>query len=247
MDAIDEILKLFGTVALYGGGSAAVAYGIFTYLGKGWIDARFAERLEAFKHEQNKEIQRLKIEVESVLSGALKMQEREFTVLPEAWAKLDDAYGATKWVASPMQSYADVSRMSDVEMEEFLANTELAESEKQRIRDATDRHGEFSRSEVYVKLIFWHRLGMANRAITMLNQYVASNGLFLPPDLKKLFKDITPILRTAMIKMEIGTRGEESTMKVDAWTKLVDEATPMFEAIEAAIGARLHAHGKTLP
>lgn len=48
MNTADQILKLVGTVALYGGGSAVVAYYIFRHLGKSWIDARFAERLELF-------------------------------------------------------------------------------------------------------------------------------------------------------------------------------------------------------
>ena len=73
MNAVDEVLRFLGEVVLYGGGSATVAFLLFQYLGKGWIDARFAERLEAFKHEQAKELQRMKVEVESVLSGALKV------------------------------------------------------------------------------------------------------------------------------------------------------------------------------
>jgi len=88
MNAVDQVLRFFGEVILYGGGSAAVAYLLFRHLGQGWIEARFAERLEAFKHEQAKELQRLKVEVESLLSGALKIQDREFAVLPEAWHKL---------------------------------------------------------------------------------------------------------------------------------------------------------------
>ena len=52
MTPVDQVLRFLGEVVLYGGGSAAVAFLLFQYLGKGWIDARFAERLEAFKEGQ---------------------------------------------------------------------------------------------------------------------------------------------------------------------------------------------------
>src|SRR3989442_1732393 len=97
MPTIDVILKFIGEVVLYGGGSAACAYLLFQFLGKSWIENKFAQRLEAYKHQQQLELQHLKVEIESMLSGALKMQEREFQVLPEAWKKLDDAFGTTNW------------------------------------------------------------------------------------------------------------------------------------------------------
>lgn len=133
MNAVDQVLRFFGEVVLYGGGSATVAYFLFRHLGQRWIEAKFAERLEAFKHEQAKELQRLKVEVESLLSGALKIQDREFTVLPEAWHKLNEAYSLTAWVVSPIQQYPDVSRMADDELEEFLATSELLETQRARV------------------------------------------------------------------------------------------------------------------
>ena len=248
METIDQVLQLLGTVALYGGGSAALAYGIFKHLGKGWIDARFSERLEAFKHEQAKEIQRMKIEVESVLSGSLKLQEREFSILPEAWKKMDDAYGLTQWLTSPMQQHPALNRLSDIELEEFLATSDLQESQKSSVRGASvgyDR--EHSREGVYQDVFFWHRLHRVKRAVADYQTYIASNGLFLPPSLKMQFNEITPHLWAAVSTMETAHEAKLWEMKSEAWKKLEENAKPLHLAIEAGIEERLHSHAKGKP
>jgi hypothetical protein len=247
MEDVDAILKFLGTVTIYGGGSAAVAYMLFKHLGKGWIDARFAERLAVFKHEQDIAIQRLKIEVESILSGALKIQELEFTILPEAWKKLDDAYGATRSIASPAQSYTDVGKMSEVQLEEFLTNTNFTESQKQSIRDAPTSYSSprgKDRDRVYQGIVFWYQLHLVHKSVRELQNYVASNGLFLPPDLKRMFKEMTPLLWSAVVAMEFSHEDKDWKVRSEAYQKLEDHAVPLHAAIEKAIEDRLHSHGK---
>jgi hypothetical protein len=240
MTPVDQVLRFLGEVVLYGGGSAAVAFLLFQYLGKGWIDARFAERLEAFKHEQAKELQHLRVEVESLLSGALKIQEREFTVLPEAWQKLNDAYSLTSWIVSPMQQYPAVGRMSDEELEEFLAESELAESQKTRIRGTDGRY----RDKEYQSLIFWHRIHRAKKAVGELQNYTISHGVFLPPSLKQQFSEMRPLLWSALTAVEVGHEASDYKMKSDAWKDLQAKAEPLHLAIEQSIEKRLHSHGK---
>jgi hypothetical protein len=241
MTPVDQVLRFLGEVVVYGGGSAAVAFLLFQYLGKGWIDARFAERLEAFKHDQAKELQRLKVEVESLLSGALKMQEREFTVLPEAWKKLDDAHSLVQWVAAPYQQYPDLERINDNELEEFLSSSELLDSQKTRIRNS-ERSG---RNETYQEIIFWHRLHRAKKAVADLQTYTASHGLFLPPELKQQFKEMHPILWSAISGMQIGQEARDYKMRTKAWDDLKAKGDPLHSAIEVAIEERLHSHGRT--
>lgn len=239
MNAVDEVLRFLGEVVLYGGGSATVAFLLFQYLGKGWIDARFAERLEAFKHEQAKELQRMKVEVESVLSGALKLQDREFTVLPDAWHKLNEAYSLTAWVVSPMQQYPSVGRMADDELDEFLKGSELLDSQKTRVRDANFRE----RDKTYQAHIFWHRMGRAKKAASELQTYVASQGLFLPPSLKQQFSEMLPILWRALTSKEVGHEAEDWEMQSEAWDELQAKGESLHKLIEKAIEDRLHSHG----
>jgi len=242
MTPIDLFLRFLGEVVLYGGGSAAVAFLLFQYLGKGWIDARFSEQLEAFKHEQAKELQRMKIEVESLLSGALKIQEREFTILPDAWHKLNEAYSVTTWLVSPMQQFPAVGKMDDDELDEFLAGSELTETQKSRVRSSS---GWKSRDDEYQSIIFWHRLHRAKAAVGELQNYTISHGLFLPPSMKQQFSEIRPLLWNALIAVEVGHESEDYKMRSDAWKELQAQAEPLHKAIEAAIEHRLHSHGKS--
>jgi len=239
MDTIDQVLRYLGEVVVYGGGSAAVAYLLFQHLGKGWIDARFSERLEAFKHEQAKELQRLKVEVESVLSGALKLQDREFAVLPEAWQKLSEAYSLTAWFVSPMQQYPAVGRMDTAELDEFLADSELLESQKTKVRAAVSRE----RDKIYQAEIFWHRMARAKKAYGELQGYVAKHGLFLPPPLKQHFNDMLPILWSALTAKEVGHEAEDWKMQSEAWKELQAKGEPLHKLVEEKIAERLHSHG----
>jgi len=52
----DTIFKVLGEVIAYGGGAAAVAYILFQYLGKKWIENKFAERLDQLKHQHALEL-----------------------------------------------------------------------------------------------------------------------------------------------------------------------------------------------
>src|SRR5258708_40368344 len=116
MNSVDLILQYFAKLVLFSGGAVAVAYAVFRYLGKSWIESKFAERLQSLKHDQAIELQRLRVQIESMLSGALKLQELEFKVLPEAWKKLDDAYGMLRWVTSSYQEYPKIEGMTEKEL-----------------------------------------------------------------------------------------------------------------------------------
>lgn len=240
MNTIDEVLKFFGAVVLYGGGSAAVAYFLFQHLGKKWIEARFSERMEAFKHQQALELQRLKIEVESVLSGTLKLQEREFSILPEAWDKLNTAFAQTGWVASPVQFFNDLSRFADDELQEFLSQSTLFESQKARVLSA----GLHDRTKTYNDFTYLHRLHNAKTAVTNLQNYMVANGLFLPKALKTMFLEMVPILWGVLASVETGQEVMDHKMLSDAWKELQAKGEPLHKAIEAAIEERLHSHGK---
>ena len=238
MSVTDQILKFFGEVILYGGGSATVAFLIFQALGKGWLNAKFSERLEAFKHEQAKELQALRVEVESLLSGALKIQEREFTVLPEAWLKLNDAYSTTSWLVSPLQQYPDISQMEDDELEEFLSSSELLKTQQNKVIYSV----RLERNKIYQEIIFWHRLNRAKKAVGELGKYIVSHGIFLPPPLKQQFSEINTLLNESIIDLEVGHEAKNLKMQSESWKTLKSKGEPLYRVIENSLEQRLHSH-----
>jgi hypothetical protein len=238
MFAANDVWKFLAQVLVYSGGGAMVVYLLFQYLGKTWIENKFAQRLEQLRYQQALELQRLRVEIDSLLSGALKLQEREFVVLPEAWAKLHDAHGLVAWLVSPMQQYVDVDRMNSAQLEEFLTGTKFTESQKDEVRKSHEK------GCTYQEIIFWHRLQEVKTAFGDLQGFVARNGIFLPPGLKEKFVKISEILWSAIVSKEVGHEARDWKMQSEGWKKISEETDPMYKSIEADIQARLQSHGR---
>lgn len=237
MDA-DAVVKFLLQMLAYGGGSTAVAYLLFQWLGKTWIENKFAQRLDQLRHQHALEIQRLRVEIDAMLSGALKLQEKEFSVLPEAWAKLDEAHGLVRWLVSPMQQYPNVDRMNGEQLEEFLSGTEFPESQKNEVRNARDK------GRTYQDIIFWHRLHKVKGAFAELQTHIARNGIFLPTELEERFSKISEILWAAVISKEVGYEARDWKMQNEGWMKIREETEPLYKEIKVEIQSRLQSHSR---
>lgn len=95
--------------------AAAAGYTAFQFLGKTWLEARFAERLEKFKHDQNQEIERLRYRINALMDRTTKLHQYEFEALPEIWDKLTIAFPTTKDFTSRKTSYPDLDQMSEAQ------------------------------------------------------------------------------------------------------------------------------------
>jgi len=211
---------------------------LFQWLGKTWIENKFAQRLDEMRHQQALEIQRLRVEIDAMLSGALKLQDKEFSVLPKAWAKLDEAHGLVSWLVSPMQQYANVERMNAAQLEECLAGTEFTESQKNDVRNARDK------GRTFQDIIFWHRLHRVKSAFSALQNYVARNGIFLPTKLEERFSKISELLWAAVVSKEVGHEAKDWKMQHEGWTRIKDETEPLYKEIKVEIQMRLQSHAR---
>ncbi len=233
----EEVAKFIGNALAYGGGGAGVAYLLFRYLGASWIENKFSMQLEQFKHEQEIEIQRLRIEIDSTLSGTIKLQEFEFGTIPEAWRLLDSAFNSVAGLVNPAQQYTDLDRMDDDEIEEFLESCELLETQKSQVRNA-DKKG-----HKFIELIFHHKLHHVKVKCLELSMYVAQNGIFFPKEMKENFEEIVEKLHSASIAKVIDHESKDFQYGIKAWKEVSDEIVPFRKAIEDAIYERLHSHG----
>jgi len=244
---MDELLKFLGAVLAYGGGAAVVAFVVFQFLGKRLLDQWFAKRLDAYRHEQAKELARLRVEVDATLGGALKIQEREFTVLPEAWNRLSRAFGLTEWVASPLQQSPDVLALRDDQLQEYFTSADLAASEQARIRELRAASSKtYERQAEAFKIISHRRQYKATVAVGELQEYLATHGLFLPRPLRQQLEGAARHLRMALFHLsEIERPGDVKNHQ--AASEGVAKATELRTSIEVAIEARLHSHGTQRP
>lgn len=231
--------EVIQTVLASGGGGAAVAYGLFKYFGSTWLENKFAERLQTHKHEQDKEIQKLRIEIDSLLSGTLKLQERDFQILPEAWQRIHEAYGLTTWLTSPLQQYPDIERLSSPELEEFFKSSWLKDTQKDTLRTTKDKNNK------YQEFHFWHFLSKAEQAVRELKQYVSRNGIFFPEQIRgSVDKMVEHLFRATALK-ESEHEHHKSQEKFDhkELYNLRNDIEALHKSLQHEIASHLRSHG----
>jgi hypothetical protein len=233
MDELEPLLKLVGGIVVAGGGLSLIVYQTFKHLAAKWLDARFEERLQALKHEQQKELEQLRYKVSALLDRAVKLHQREFDVLPEAWSKLNDAYWYVRSFVSAPQSYPDVDRMNPAQLEEFISGCQLQEWQKSELRDTPEK------TRYYQKAIFWHKLNQANDKSRDAYTYLIKNGILINEDLRKKFSAIHDIFWNALTEHQMNEEHDTRPLQRDQISKLVSEGDDMMKNLERDIHERL--------
>jgi hypothetical protein len=124
---LQEGWKLLATTLFAGGGGVAIAYKAFRRFSERWLDAKFSERLEKLKHEQQKESESIRQQVQWHFSRVSKIHEKEFEVLPRAWLLLHEAHGRAGDLVGRLRYIPDFQNMPDPKMREFVAASKLSE------------------------------------------------------------------------------------------------------------------------
>jgi hypothetical protein len=232
-DVVWNILTAIGAVVGIGGSVAGVAYALFRFLGERWLNAKFEERLAAYKHAQQKELEELRFTINALMDRATKLHQKEFEVLPEAWAKLNDAHGITIAVTSAFQQYPDLDRMTEPQLEEFLEKSDLMNWQKDEIRRATKK------TEHFVKAVGWQRISEARDACRELHVYLRRNGIFLPEPTKSKFVELDKLIYGALVEHELNQRDDLRPMLREDLKKLNQSGKQLLEALEQDVHGRL--------
>lgn len=223
---INEILV---NVLTYGGGATAFAYLIFRYLGQKWIESKFAAQLELQRQEHAKELHELKKRLDAELSRIVKLQDREFTVVAEAWDLLQDALSHVGALVSFLQQYPDLSRLSDDRLDEVLEGSRFTNVHRQEVRDAEDRNHR------YQQLVFWYNLHDAKLVWQKYRSYIRKNSVFLRQELGDSFEKINGIMWDALVSREIGHETNESEMWVQASQKMRNDLEPLLNELRIEV------------
>jgi hypothetical protein len=100
-------------------GEAVLATGFVAALGKLWIENQFAKSLEAYKHEQRRELEHYKHQIDSLFNRITKIHEKEIEVLPCAWKKLQEAHGHLARLVQPFRIEREISQMDERQLAEY--------------------------------------------------------------------------------------------------------------------------------
>jgi hypothetical protein len=230
--AIEPYLAAIGFTAISGAVVFAGLFGAVKWFGERWMTAKFSERLESFKHAQQREIEHLKFQINASMDRAVKLHQREFELVPEAWASLVTAFNSVRVFTAPFQSYADIRRMSDPELEEFLEDTDFSKVQRDEIRQSDDRN------KTYQSIVFWHRLNKVQTDFRTHHLFLMKNAIFMTFEMKQKFTEIGDLLWAALmehkINHEMGVWKERPQLE-----KLEKHGDALLKALEVDVQKRL--------
>lgn len=237
---VDEFLKYFGgaAVVLSGLSSAAgVAYWIFRTFSEKWLTSKFEERLAAYKHEQQKELETLKFRISGLLDRTTKLHQREFDVLPEAWAKLVIADGNVRAVTAGLQQYADIDGMNAEQLAEFVESLPFPKWKKEQLRTAPNK------SKFYQEAENWRRLGEAKAKYHEFFLYHRKNSVFIRKEINDRFNEISDLIHHVIVEYEFELQHPNADIahqeRLKERRKFASDGRKMLEMLEQIVQARL--------
>jgi hypothetical protein len=236
----DEILTFLRSALILFGGVAVVAlaivsatYGIFRLFSEKWLNSKFEERLAAYKHEQQKELEQLKFDINTLMDRTVKLHQREFDVLPEAWGRVNDAFNYMQPLGLGFQQYPDLNRMSEARLNSFLDQCDLEDWQKSEIRLRDDM------TKYYQEAIMPIRLWQADEKRVYFSNYFSKNGIFIPPEIKSKFETINTLLFEASVERRLSLQHPDFQQMYDKGMILYKEGPPLLKSLEADVQARL--------
>jgi hypothetical protein len=233
LDALNNFLLAVGAVVVTAGGSVAIAFGLFKWLGEAWLRSKFAERLEAFKHEQQKEIEQLQFEISKLLDRTIKLHQKEFEVVPTAWRLLVKSYHSVKSITASLQTYPDIDRMNSAQLDEFLSDCPLKNWQRDELKAASDKN------KYYQDAIFWHYINGTKGRCRKSALYLLTNGIFMLPEMKERFQKIEDMGWAAVVEHENNKVYDTIPRQRDALMKFLKEGEALMKELEAIVQQRL--------
>jgi hypothetical protein len=215
---IEPYLAALGLTALSGAVIFGALFGAIKWFGESWMASKFSERLEAFKYAQQREIEQLKFQINASMDRAVKLHQREFETLPEAWSTLVTAFSSVRAFTAAFQSYADVGRMRDAEINEFLADSGLSTAQQDDIRNSADRN------KAYQEAIFWQRLNKVQDDFRTHHLFLLKNAIFMPSAIKAKFTAFGDLAWDALMERKISQEMKDwrERSKIEKLEKLGD-------------------------
>ncbi|MBI5469443.1 MAG: hypothetical protein HY891_09960 [Deltaproteobacteria bacterium] len=229
----ETFFEFVGNIVLYGGSAAVIAFGLFVFLGKKWIENKFATKLEEYKSAQNRELEDFRYKINTLFNRVVKIHEKEYEVLPEAWAKLHDAKDYISGLVNLFQTYPDFSRLKEAEIKSILRDYKWKDHQIDELIGADDKNKHFQ------DRIFWQRLGEARLKFSDFHCYIVRNRIFLSEELKEQFNKADELMWDVLATREVGEEAKDYKMIRESYKKLKENVDLIIIAIEKLVQKRL--------
>jgi hypothetical protein len=230
---LESILIFLGAILFAAGGGAAIAIYLSKLFAEKWLNTKFEERLSAFRHEQNKEIERLRLRLNTLMDRTTKLHQWEFDVLPEAWGRLNDAFDKIRGLAFRFDPNLDL--MSEEQLNDFLSKSPLANWEQTELKAAADK------TKYYASHVVFHLLNDTLTAYSSYGLYMRRSGIFIERGLRDKFHEIDKLMIEALTEQKINVLQRQDLLTWN-WEKLAaleEKGKLLVEALEREVQGRL--------
>jgi hypothetical protein len=209
-------------VALLGAGAGALA------------TVSFAP-MKLFEHSLGKALENHRSQIQKRIDRVLKIQNREFEMLPEIWFGIVNTDTLIYKVMKVVQTQPDAEAMSDLEAAEFALANGISESRMKRVRDSSDKNATMTR------IIFETKLRDAGMALSELDKAYNSARILLGPDLDNELSKLTSLFIECMTILSVAIYGQERIHydSVNQAAEVHKEANPHIDRIRELIKDRL--------
>jgi hypothetical protein len=230
---IGPILTYLATFVVATGGFGAIIYGLFKVFAEKWLNEKFEERLSAYKHAQQKELEQLKSEINALMDRTVRLHQREFDVIPEAWGLLTEAFNLVRPVALGAGLSSRIEGMTAEQFDDFLEKIPLANWQKRELRASSEK------TSYYLDAIMWHDLNRAQELCGNFHVYLSKNGIFIPPAIKEKFSALDDLLAECIGERRRSLQDKTASPKFEKGMSLHDNGPKLLKSLERDVQGRL--------
>jgi len=219
------------------GGSGIVTFILWlckSYLDK-WLGARFNEQLEEYKGRQARELERLKLRINSEFDRVTKLNQKEFEVLPEIWRKLCLLFNQVELLNVDFHRVPDFQNMNDSQIDKFLTNEGFSDASKETILESANRQEAYGYAYNVKKL---------NTSIDLFNGFFEtfqSSGVFIEPSLRDNLTRFSHDLKRVVVEKQMDIQSNVRPVPSEATTWFFSSGRAELEELQVEVAGRLRA------
>ena len=160
------------------GGGAVVTLAIVRAFGSRWLESMFEGRLQALRHQHERQLEDVRLEASRILDRSSRLTEREFEASSEAWSLVYEVYVQAASAMPGFRQYPDLSRASDEVVRAVLQGSSFSELETAELLSKAQSE----RNNYYSDRREAHQLWAGKKAVREASDYLAKKALFIEKD-----------------------------------------------------------------
>jgi hypothetical protein len=235
MLTVADILAYFGGATAILTCLAAFSYALFRLFATKWIETRFSERLEAFRHEQAKELEHLRFRISAQLDRINKLHQQELEALPQLWALANKAYAHAFLLASRFGFYPELEHVGDVAFLEQIETSKLSKSQKTELKMADRKE----RTSLYRRFCEHSALLDAEAAMRECNVFFTSNMIFFSNEISGKMAEFVNMLGGVLLSERLPGAERRRLAERSQYDLLLNDGEALLREVGTLIRDRL--------